>query len=117
MSTTLQITFFFVGWPFRYVDECRSVICIIKASGNGFVALLCMMRFFVLVLLLLAMISCNDDDRQSLSRDELEAEIIDMNWYSGVTDLYVPEVFDLESSLEQPQQFSEIGKSRVREKP
>jgi hypothetical protein len=33
---------------------------------------------------------------------EIDAEIIEMNWYSTVKDFYVPEVVGLESSLGEP---------------
>jgi hypothetical protein len=61
-----------------------------------------MARQCFLMLLLIAMISCSDDDHESLTADDLETEIIEMNWCSTVKDLYVPEVFDLESSLVKP---------------
>ena len=68
-----------------------------------------MVRQCLHVLLLLTMISCNDEDRESVTADDFEAEIIEMNWYSTVKDFYVPEVFDSES-----QSGHENGRSQRR---
>ncbi|MEJ0030667.1 MAG: hypothetical protein WDO15_10005 [Bacteroidota bacterium] len=66
-----------------------------------------MARLCLLLLLLLAMISCIDDDRESISPEDLESEIIEMNWYSTVKDFYAPEFFDVESSLVAPHTLQE----------
>lgn len=42
----------------------------------------------------LASISCSVDDTNDLTSADLETEIIDMNWCSMITDLYLPEEFD-----------------------
>jgi hypothetical protein len=66
-----------------------------------------MTRICFLPLLLMATISCRDEDRDSLTADDIEAEIIEMNWYTSVKDLYIPEV--LESSLREPQTHQSTG--------
>jgi len=46
----------------------------------------------------LAMFCCTPDSQPV----EIDAEIIEMNWYSSVKDFYVPEIVGFESSLDGP---------------
>lgn len=68
-----------------------------------------MMRLCLLVLLIMSMISCDNDEREVLTTADIEAEIIEMNWYSTVKDLYVPEVLERESAPGNPQPEQRTG--------
>jgi hypothetical protein len=41
--------------------------------------------------------SCGHDDGEKIPED-IETEIIEMNWSSSVKDLYMPEVFELQDT-------------------
>jgi hypothetical protein len=55
------------------------------------------MKGMIVLVVMLAMISCGHDDQENIPED-LETEIIEMNWSCSVKDLYIPEVSELQTT-------------------